>query len=170
MIELYWKSSQNLINAMEVYLKIININNAMNNIISNIERQNHLKFMGLDSKSIYMNTEMELLRLKIERNNTIEERKVLLNQLNISSLQSILNALELIDKSIDSNDNDGIELGIKCLESVYNFIYKDEIKINIQLSAILSNILDTESKLSRSNNLKLKSELQGVIIKYKTII
>ena len=170
MIELYWKSSQNLINAMEVYLKIINIDNTMNNIISNIERLNHMKYMRLDSKSLYMNTDMELFRLEIEKNNTTEEKKSLLNQLNISTLQSILNALELTVISIDSKDNDGIEFGIKSLESIYNFIYKDEIKNSIQLTAILSNILDTESKLSKSNNLKLKSELQGVIIKYKTII
>jgi len=166
-LDLYMKSSENLIRGMELYLKVININKSINTLETNIEHQNRLRTIGMDSKSIYMNTELEVYRLDVEKNKYLEERNLLLTQVNISVLQSILTALELVDYSIELPDNEGIGLAVNSLNSTKNFITKQKLEFNIQLSAILSNIIDSENRINRSNDLKMKTELLNAIMQFK---
>ncbi|MBD5379937.1 MAG: hypothetical protein HDR74_08655 [Bacteroides sp.] len=138
--DLYNKSTEYLINAMEQYIKFIEINSSLRNLDIQFH---YLKSLPHNN----MMTKYEIIDKQCKRQNLLNEKEMVRQNIISQSYNSIMLALTLIDTSLVECDRFGLEMSKALIQSILKFIIDGRPNISIPKDALMPQVMKIYAKL-----------------------
>ena len=141
--DLYNKSIEALINAMNQYINFISINSS----IRNLDIQFHY-LKNLPQNNVV--TQYELLNKQSKRQNLMMKKETVKQDIISQSYNSIILALALVDTALENHNNFGLEMSTILIQSILKFIQEIRQNISIPKDVLVPQMMSIGAKLSSS--------------------